>query len=420
VSHDLLTPDEQRLFARLAVFRGGCTLEAADAVADADLDTVQSLVDKSLVRVREDRFWMLETIREFALERLEASGEADEMRRRHAESFLVLAVEAEPQLRRTGRKTWLERVERDHDNIRAAMDHLARIGDTQRALQLASAMCPFWDIRSHWAEGRRRLEILLKADDLPTLTRARALAGASKMATFSSDAETGRRWAEEAAALGRSLGDTWGTANSLFALAYAVSEDGDLTRAQGLLEESIRTFDDLGDEHSSLHASHNLAVICEDAGDRERARALHEANLLRARAVGDERAESMALGSVAGFAREAGHARDAVEMLATSTRIERDLGDPTWLSINLVRLGATLNEASHPDAAVRLVAAAEAYIADSALRLPPWAQQMKDQTLEAAGRSLDATAFSAAREAGRRLNVDEALALALAETTGRA
>src|SRR5439155_9551472 len=99
-SYDLLEPEAQRLFARLAVFRGGCTLEAAEAVCEADLDTLQSLVDKSLVRLREqDRFWMLETIREYALEHLEGSGEAEELRRRHADYFLALAEEADPHAR---------------------------------------------------------------------------------------------------------------------------------------------------------------------------------------------------------------------------------------------------------------------------------------------------------------------------------
>ena len=134
------TEDEQRLFARLAVFRGGCTLESAEEVCDADLDTLQSLVDKSLVRVREDdRFWMLETIREYAAERLEESGEADELRRRHAEHFLALAEEAEPYAREVDGNGSIAS-SRKHDNLRAALDWFEASGETQLVLRLAGAL----------------------------------------------------------------------------------------------------------------------------------------------------------------------------------------------------------------------------------------------------------------------------------------
>ena len=125
-SYDLLDEDEQRLFARLAVFRGGCTLEAAEEVADASLDTLQSLVDKSLLRHREERFWMLETIREYAAERLEHQGDAETLRQRHADYFLRLAEEAEPHLTGSQQALWLDRLEAEHDNFRLSLDSLRR------------------------------------------------------------------------------------------------------------------------------------------------------------------------------------------------------------------------------------------------------------------------------------------------------
>src|SRR5205823_3402896 len=163
-SYDLLSPEERQLFARLAVFRGGCTLEAAEEVADADLDTLQSLVDKSLLRHTHERFWMLETIREYAIERLEESGEAEELRRRHSEHFLALAEEAYPNLRGSP-KEWLGRLEREHDNLRSALDGLEAAGETQPALRLAGALFRFWYLRGHFPEGRTRLERLLAADE---------------------------------------------------------------------------------------------------------------------------------------------------------------------------------------------------------------------------------------------------------------
>src|SRR5687768_14825182 len=181
-SHELLSPDEQRLFARLAVFRGGCTLEAAEAVVDADLDTLQSLVDKSLVRVRDSgRFWMLETIREFAVERLEASGEADEISRRHAEFFLEIAEELQPRVMKDDADA-LDQLTEDHDNLRAALDRLEAEGDAERLQRLGGSVWRFWYLRSHLTEGKRRLDAAMAAGGDATPALARVFHGSSVMA----------------------------------------------------------------------------------------------------------------------------------------------------------------------------------------------------------------------------------------------
>src|SRR5206468_5274734 len=134
-SYDLLDGEEQQLLARLAAFAGGCTYEAAEQVAGADPDTLQSLLDKSLLRKRETglapRYWMLETIRQYAAERLGESGEADEVRRRHGKHFLAFAEETEPYLRGRGSGEWLKRVDAEHDNLRVAMDELEAAGESQ-------------------------------------------------------------------------------------------------------------------------------------------------------------------------------------------------------------------------------------------------------------------------------------------------
>ena len=191
-SYDLLHVEEKRLFARISVFSGGCTLEATEEVADANLDTLQSLVDKSLLRRSDDRFWSLETIREFAAERLDRAREAEEIERRHAEYFLVFAEEAEPHL--FGREesgAWLDRVGREHDNLLAALDHLQASGETELALRLTGAVWTFWRDKAHFAEGRRRLESALQADQHPTAARAKGLNAAASMAGLSGDAATG-------------------------------------------------------------------------------------------------------------------------------------------------------------------------------------------------------------------------------------
>src|SRR5918911_286689 len=142
---------------------------------------------QELLRHTEERFWMLETIREYAAERLEASGEADELRRRHAQHFLALAKKAEPNVRGYSR-AWLDRLEREHDNLRATLDWFGASGESELALRLAGALSRFWDEKGHLAEGRRRLESGLRTDDRPTAARARALNGAADMAVSLGDA----------------------------------------------------------------------------------------------------------------------------------------------------------------------------------------------------------------------------------------
>ena len=213
-SHELLGEEEQRLFARLAVFRGGSTLEAVEAVCEAVFDTLSSLVDKSLVRMRDDnRFWMLETIREYAREQLDGSGEADELRRRHAGHFLALAEEAEPHLRGDP-KAWLERLDPEHDNLRAALDWLEAAGETQSALRLVAGLSEFWGVRGHFAEANRRIERALAAEALPTLHRARALLAGARFAASNGDVARERRCAEEALALFTKLRDPGGSARA--------------------------------------------------------------------------------------------------------------------------------------------------------------------------------------------------------------
>ncbi len=171
-SYDLLSTDEQRLFARMSVFRGGCTLEAAEEVVDAGLDALQSLLDKSLLQHSEGRFWMLETIREYARELLEESGEAEAVCARHADHYLALAERAYAERFDRG-LSWVRQLAAEHDNLRAALDDL-QDRDPLGALQLAGALGWFWLARSHFAEGVRRLEdgLASAAEDGPRTARA--------------------------------------------------------------------------------------------------------------------------------------------------------------------------------------------------------------------------------------------------------
>jgi predicted ATPase/class 3 adenylate cyclase len=411
-SYDLLDEEEKRLFACLAVFVGGCTLEAAEEVADADLDILQSLVDKNLLRHTEERFWMLETIREYAAERFEVSGEADELRQRHAQHFLALAEEAEPNLRGYSLE-WLDRLEREHDNLRAALDRFGGSGESELALRLAGALSRFWDEKGHLAEGRRRLERALRSDHRPTAARAKALNGAADMAVSLGDATTATLRAQEGLALHRTLRDAWGTAESGFLLGLAVADEDDCARAQQLFDESARQFRDLGEHQYALVATRMLAWMCYRLGDRERGRALHEDNLRRARALGNEHIEASTLGALAMIAVDQGRIDDAISMLKESHRIHRDLGDPIGIARGLCRVARVLASVGRAGTAARLLSSSEALHEELGASLRPWLAQLNEETLITVRAQLDETAFAEARVEGRALTADEAVGLAL-------
>ena len=259
-SHDLLTVQEAKLFATLSVFTGGWALEASEAVCDPTeigldlLDGLTSLVDQSLVRRLESdggqvRFSMLETIREFGQEQLHASGEFDRLRRRHCEYFLGLVLEAEPHLTAGDQVEWLDRCDRDHPNIRAALQLAVDTGEAERAQLAAGALWRFWQQRGHLTEGREWFKVIL---DLPsgqrsTLARAKALIGAGGMAWWQKDRDAAGACYEEAVAIERELGDPARLAEALYNLSFVLAGE-DIEAAARMLEESLSLFHRAGHE----------------------------------------------------------------------------------------------------------------------------------------------------------------------------
>jgi predicted ATPase/class 3 adenylate cyclase len=240
-SYELLTADEKRLFSRLAVFRGGCSLETAEQIADAELDTLQALVDKSLLRRSQERFWMLETIREYAGEQLAERGEAEQLHDSHATYYLRLSERAHNERYECG-VSWARRLEVEHDNLRAALDHL-QDHEPLRNLQLAAALGWFWHARSHYAEGLRRLEPALAIRCEPGLDLARALAAVGMI-----DQHRGLH----AASLSR-------------------------------LEQAHEIFRRIGDETESTMVENEMGWSLFNAGEPERAHQLFKDNLEHAR-----------------------------------------------------------------------------------------------------------------------------------------
>lgn len=232
-SHDLLDENERAVLRRLSVFPGGFTLEAAEAVA-ADglvdqydvLDLLARLVDKSLVQLDDEertdtRYHLLETIRQYARERLIESSETDTTRERHLIHFLALAERAEPELHRPGGPTWLARLEADHDNFRTALEWADTSDNHERFLRLVTALTLFWELRGHLATGARWFTRALATDDDSSVIRARALWGAAHVALYSDDFETAMQRAPEALAMAEALGDEWTTARALNTSGYA-------------------------------------------------------------------------------------------------------------------------------------------------------------------------------------------------------
>jgi len=216
-SYQLLTAKEQELLARVAVFAGGGTLAAAEEIINADLDTLQSLVEKSLIRFSNERYWMLETIREYAAERLAASGQEEALRGRHAEWFLALATEAQPFVERAwlrGRAgvpgAWLDRLETELGNIRSALEHLRVVGRTRDALRMAAALDEFWFMNEHSREAAQLLRPLLELHPEPTRERAKALIAWANSPIKTGDEASALAACEEALAIYRALDDPAG------------------------------------------------------------------------------------------------------------------------------------------------------------------------------------------------------------------
>jgi predicted ATPase/class 3 adenylate cyclase len=411
-SYQLLDENEQRLFARLSVFRGGCSLQAAEEIAEASVDTMQSLLEKNLLLYRDNRFWMLETIRELATEGLERSGEADELRRRHGSFFLELAEEAASHDLRWRPGDWLDRLELEQDNLRAALDRFEESVQWDLALRLAAALWRFWQMRDQRQEGRRRLESALRGDLRPTKARASALNGAATLASETGEPAIARVHVREAFALHRSLGDDWGVALSTYSLAWISHEVGDLESARRLFEESERRFLELHDEDYALKASGVLAATYNDMGDRERARALNTDVLSRARALQNTEIEADTLGTLAEYALDEGQVEDAIALLKAALRIIRRGGHRQELAMDLRRFARAMASTGEPGIATMLLSRSEV-LREQTGYVRRWFRALDEEELAPIRAQLDAASFAVAWEQGAKLTLDEAIQLAL-------
>jgi predicted ATPase/transcriptional regulator with XRE-family HTH domain len=346
-SYQLLDAGEQRLFRRLTVFTGGCQLQAAEAVCtalDGDeraghiLESVTSLLDKSLLQAvqqegKESRLVMLETIREYGLEALATNGELEITQSAHAHYYLTLAEQAEPELAGPQQALWLERLEREHDNLRAATRWSLERGETghssEMALRFGGALWRFWRIRGHWSEGWNFLErALVGSKGIPVQVQLKALMAAAHLAYIQDDTDRAEALYEECLARCREVGDTSGIALSLRLLGAIAARRGNLGVSYALTEEALALFRALADEEGIACSLINLAATVFRQGEYARAHVLYEESLAIHRELENKEGIAASLFRLA-WIRFASRGDQAIvrSLLEESLKLCKELGD---------------------------------------------------------------------------------------------
>jgi non-specific serine/threonine protein kinase len=351
-SYELLSAQEKSLLNRLSVFAGGCELEAVEGVcctAAVDvidvIDLLTHLVDKSLVSPEEMqdgdmRYALLETIRDYGRERLEADGEGEACRERHGAYFQSLVAQAEPQLQGPQQSQWFRRLEREHDNIRTAMQWFLRRGAGE-ALTMGGALWRFWWVRGFWSEGRSVLVAALArdAEGRPHAARPLALYGMAVLARGQGDYAAAHRMLDESLGIAREHGDKPGVAAALFELGNLANDAEDLKKARALYEESLAIRRELEDRRGISSALHNLGVVAAALEDFEGARTLYEEALAYHRGLGNRAWEAASLNGLGGVALYRGDLQAARTYQEQGLALQRDLGDKRGIAFSLRELG---------------------------------------------------------------------------------
>jgi predicted ATPase/DNA-binding SARP family transcriptional activator len=368
-SDQLLGPADRALFRRLGVFQGGFTLEAAEAVAQGPLVTdlvagIATLVEGSLlgrpVEPGQARFSMLETIREYALEQLRAAGEADAIGGRHAHFYTTLVEQAEPKLTGADQARWLDRLEAEHANLQVALRWASQTGDTEMALLLAARLWRFWQLRGHFAEGRRWLEDVLAAEGPASMARAKALIGLAGLCYWQGDWDAAEAAYGHARELAKGLEDWWLELEALFGLAFTLAcHRGELQAAAPIEQQ----FQAIIDEHPEplaiglgLATSQMMRLF---AGDLDGSRSYGEQCLAGTRALGERWYESQILRTLALTSMLQGRYQQAEGELRECLDVALELGDMVGVALDLDRLGQAAVALGRPERAVVLAAAAD-------------------------------------------------------------
>lgn len=464
-SYELLEPGEQALLARMAVFAGGASLEAIEEICGdqtdraATLHLLTRLVDKSLVLVADDsgarRYSLAETVWLFAREQLVESGAAEDAHQRHADHFLGFAEAAEPELWSRASAAWLDYLEADHDNFRAALRRAVGHGDAETGQRLGAALYRFWMLRGHLTEGLHWLEGALSwpsgANDG---TRARALNAAGHLARSLGKYDQAVRFYEQSLALYQHLANDRGAAlalNNLGVVAqflqdyvravelhqeslrlFRIANDaagvavalvtlgtmaqlrGDYDQAFDFCEESVAQFRQLGDRHGVASALSNLGNVAWASGQSERAAVCYQEAVALFRELGDRRELAAALRNLATAARDDGDNRQAVAQARESLELYSELGDSNGVLASLAILADAFAAGAQDEIAVRLLGAIEGMRRQMDTSAELIGGGDRELLVAALRERLGSPAFTAAWESGTALPPDDAIRLALA------
>jgi len=469
-SYDLLPAEEQALFRHLSVFAGGFTLEAAEYLSagragdrkkrpNVVLDLIGSLVSKSLVRRTDEqsatpRFELLETIREFALERLQAHGESAAVERQHAAYFLSYAEAAAVSLRGKAQGAHLTSLEIEHDNLRAALSwSLNTPGETPTALRLAAALHWFWFLRDHYREGRGWLEEVLSRPesaersparvtalaaagllairgfrDFPTarawlqqsITLARALGDKAGhayalhilvwMDLYQADPSDLRALSEESVALFREAGDRWGLATSLCTLGMAIIVTQDPNAATRVIAESLSISRELGNTWGLARALHYAGEVARFRGDDSQARNLYEESLTLYRELNHHGAVALTLHNLGYVAHHQGSPRRALMYFAEALGEHIAYGDQQNIGYCLAGIAGMAANLEQTEAAARLFGAVDTIFEQLGATIWPIDKRECDRNLEGVRMRLGNDSFIAAFAMGRTLTLEDAIA----------
>jgi non-specific serine/threonine protein kinase len=428
-SHDLLSGRERTLFRRLSVFAGGFSLEAAESVCAGAgleragvLELVSNLVDKSLIRAREERgkarYRLLETVRQYGQEKLSESDEAGHLQERHAGYFLALAEEADPELKGARQVAWLERLERERDNLRTAMDWLLGRGESEEVARLGWALWLFWGIRAHFAEGRRSMEQMLSVNGSATASpsaRAKALFVAAMMANYQGDHRAAEPLVHESLKLFRDLEDKLGQAYALSNVGYVALGQGQYQRAITPIEEAVDLFLEEGEKWGAAIELDFLAVAWRNQGDHGRAKRLAERGLALSREVGERQTITAALYTLALLAQaERDHER-ARDLFEEGLKLSAELGNEADVAHCLNGLASLAAAEDMMVRAARLWGAEEALLEklETAVYTYLPDRSLHRSRVAAARARLDEAAWAAAWAEGRAMTAERAVEHAL-------
>jgi predicted ATPase len=424
-SYDLLKEEEKNLLNRLAIFAGSFTLEGAETIVAVKgdlkvdvLDAVASLVDKSLLTQREQaegepRFRMLEIVREFALEKLAESGESSEIKRLHAAFYADLSEKAEPELRSAKATEWFDKLEREHDNLRCALEWTLD-NQPESALRIVAAIFSFWVRRGYLSEGRKWTKQALEktSEDKDLKLRANAFRGSGILSWMQGDLEAASPYFEESLRLSRALGNKQMISDTLIGLGNVKNQQGDLLSARNLLEESLLISREINDKSQISISLNNLGEIARMKGDYETARKYYE----EAYAIAKRESFNLPLPTfaenLAGTALLMGDYQSARTFALETLKYSMEVGDKICVGGALDKFASLAVKAGEMEKAARLFGAAQSVFDAIDYHQAEVDQILNDRYINEARASIGDEAFDTAYAEGKAMQMEKAIVLA--------